>query len=107
MIQRLLSVSMKKLPGGRRPLLASVLLLAGLVTGWPQRVEAADPQAPSSSERMITAQSIWSQADAIQRASEQLPRGAVVTRTRCSEVTVRSGNFRSICTLTYEPAQAP
>lgn len=101
---------MQNLPGARRPLLAAVLLLAGLLPGllalWPQRVEAADPQERSSSARSVTVQSIWSQADAIQRASEQLPRGAVVTRTRCTEVNVRTGNYRYICTLSYEPAAA-
>jgi hypothetical protein len=57
----------------------------------------------------ITAESIWDRTNAIQRAQSQLPAGATVTRTTCTEVNVRTGNYRYICTLDYQeppPASA-
>jgi len=76
------------------------LLLAGLL------LNAATPAARADS---ITAESIWDKGDAIQRAQSQLPAGATVTRSRCTEVNVRTGNYRYICTLffTTAPAAAP
>lgn len=56
----------------------------------------------------ITAESIWDRSNAIQRARSQLPPGAVITRTECTEVNVRSGNYRYICTVYFnDPAPAP
>lgn len=81
---------------------AAMLLLTGLPLIAQERAHASDPR-----ERMVTAQSIWGQADAIQRASQLLPRDVQVIRTRCTEVNVGIGNFRSICTLIYIPGQAP
>lgn len=54
----------------------------------------------------ITAESIWDRGNAIQRAQSQLPAGATVTRTQCTEVNVRTGNYRYICTVFYEMAPA-
>jgi hypothetical protein len=78
---------------------AALLVAAVALLGRPEASRAGEP-----GERMVTVQSIWSQADAIQRASQQLPKGVVVLRTRCTEVNVRTGNYRYICTLTYRPA---
>ena len=58
----------------------------------------------------VTAESVWDRTNAIQRARSQLPAGASVTRTQCTEVNVRDGNYRYICTLDYAdpiPAAAP
>jgi hypothetical protein len=49
----------------------------------------------------VTAESIWDQGNALQRAQEQVPRGATVTGSHCTEVGVRMGNYRYICTVTY------
>ena len=49
----------------------------------------------------ITAESIWDKKNAIQRAQQQLPANATVTQTKCTEVNVRTGNYRYICTLDY------
>jgi hypothetical protein len=56
----------------------------------------------------ITAESIWDKGNAIQRAQSQLPAGASVTRTDCTEVNVRTGNYRYICTVFYtDPPARP
>jgi hypothetical protein len=52
----------------------------------------------------ITAESIWDQNNAIQRAQQQVPANATVTSTRCTVVNVRTGNYRYICTLDYTTA---
>lgn len=56
---------------------------------------------PTAQAGSITAESIWDQGNALQRAQEQLPAGATVTGHRCTEVNVRTGNYRYICTLEY------
>jgi len=56
----------------------------------------------------ITAESIWDQSNAIQRAQSQLPAGASVSRSECTVVNVRTGNYRYICTVFYtDPPAAP
>ena len=55
----------------------------------------------------ITAESIWDQNNAIQRAQQQVPANATVTSTRCTVVNVRTGNYRYICTLFYADAVPP
>jgi hypothetical protein len=72
---------------GRCSLLLGALLLAAL----PQAARAGS----------ATAESIWDKGNALQRAQEQVPRGATVTGSRCTEVNVRTGNYRYICTVTY------
>ena len=74
-----------------QPLLLGLPLAAGLAL-------AAGSAARAGS---ITAESIWDQQNAIQRAQQQLPANATVTNTRCTEVNVRTGNYRYICTLEY------
>ena len=49
----------------------------------------------------VTAESIWDKRNALQRAQSQLPAGSTVTRTQCTEVNVRTGNYRYICTLFF------
>lgn len=80
------------------------LRLTGASTGLLLLL-AAPAQAGS-----VTAESVWDRSNAIQRARSQLPAGASVTGTRCTDVNVRNGNDRYICTLDYvipAPAQAP
>ena len=48
----------------------------------------------------ITASSIWDKNNAIERAQEQMPAGAVVTAKRCQEIDVR-GYTRYSCTLEF------
>ena len=48
----------------------------------------------------ITASSIWDKNNAIERAQEQMPAGAVVTAKRCQEIEVR-GYTRYSCTLEF------
>jgi hypothetical protein len=55
----------------------------------------------------ITAESIWDKGNAIQRAQSQVPAGATVTRTECTVVNVRTGNYRYICTVFFSDAPAP
>ena len=74
---------------GRGVLLAAGLLLAS--------------QAPALAGS-VTAESIWDQANAIQRATSQIPRGTTVTGSSCMEVDLRGGSTRYICTVTYSSA---
>jgi hypothetical protein len=69
----------------------SVLLGALLLAALPPAAQAGS----------VTAESIWDKGNALQRAQEQVPRGATVTGSRCTEVNVRTGNYRYICTVTY------
>ena len=48
----------------------------------------------------ITASSIWDKNNAVERAQEQMPAGAVVTAKRCQEIDVR-GYTRYSCTLEF------
>lgn len=52
----------------------------------------------------ITAESVWSRDNALQRATEQVPAGATVTGSSCQEVNVRMGNYRYICTVEFSTA---
>ena len=74
--------------------LASIPLAATLSLSLP----------PAALAGSITAESIWDQSNAIQRAQQQLPANATVTNTRCTVVNVRTGNYRYICTLDYSTA---
>ncbi len=51
-----------------------------------------------------TASSVWDRDNALQRAREQMPAGATVTRERCEEVEVGIGNIRYRCTVWFDPA---
>lgn len=52
----------------------------------------------------VTASSIWDRQNALQRARQQLPAGAVITREHCQEVEVGLGNTRYLCTVEFSPA---
>ena len=65
---------------------------------------AALALAPAAQAGSITAESIWDQQNAIERAQQQLPANATVTNSRCTVVNVRTGNYRYICTLEYSTA---
>lgn len=60
--------------------------------------------APVARAGSITAESVMDENNARQRALQQVPRDATVTRTRCSDFTVGLDNFRYRCTVWYEPA---
>jgi hypothetical protein len=49
----------------------------------------------------VTADSVWDQNDARQRALEQIPAGSTVTGTRCEVISVGMGNDRYRCTVEY------
>lgn len=84
--------------GPRLPAATLLLALAAL---------AALPALPAQAGS-ITAESIWDKGNAIQRAQSQVPAGATVSRTECTEVNVRTGNYRYICTVFYaDPPAAP
>ena len=62
----------------------------------------------------VTAESIWDRSNAIQRVDlggdyvlAAVPAGATVSRTECTVVNVRTGNYRYICTLFYADAVPP
>ena len=64
---------------------------------------------PAAQAGSITASSIWDKNNAVERAQEQMPTGAVVTAKRCQEIDVR-GYTRYSCTLEFTqptPAATP
>jgi hypothetical protein len=75
----------------RRPTAAAWLAASALLLGL----------SPAAQAGSITAESIWDQKNAIERAQQQLPANATVTNTKCTVVNVRTGNYRYICTLEY------
>lgn len=74
-----------------RPVVLACALACALVGGVPARAGS------------VTASSVWDQDNALQRAREQLPKGATVTRERCEELNMGLDNFRYRCTLWFEP----
>lgn len=52
----------------------------------------------------VTAESVMDEANARQRALQQVPRDAAVTRTHCEDFSVGLDNFRYRCTVWYETA---
>ncbi|WP_255441498.1 MULTISPECIES: hypothetical protein [unclassified Synechococcus] len=81
------------LPWGRGLAAAVLLSLVGL--------------APARSGS-VSADSVWDKGNALQRARQLVPRGAVPGRHRCQEMTVGMGNYRYRCTVEYsqpEPLQ--
>ena len=55
---------------------------------------------PAAQAGSITASSIWDKNNAVERAQESMPTGAVVTAKRCQEIDVR-GYTRYSCTLEF------
>lgn len=86
---------------GRRAGTALALMVLALVAlaAWPLAVRAQ----PSR-----TAESIWSQEDASQRALQLVPSGARVDSTACQEIGVGSmgGLPRYRCTVRFSPGAA-
>jgi hypothetical protein len=76
------------------------LVAATLLTSLPLLM-------PPARAGSITASSIWDRSNALERARQQLPAGAVVTREQCQEVEVGIGNIRYLCTVDFTPATAP
>ena len=75
-------------------------MVAGLaVLCWPLAAHAG----------VAIGESIWTQQNAIDRATQMIPSGAQVTATECSTVEVGTGNDHYICRVTYSdpPATAP
>jgi len=50
----------------------------------------------------ITAESVWDEADATQRAEEQVPQGSTVTDTKCRVIQVKESD-RYRCTVFFKP----
>lgn len=51
-----------------------------------------------------TAESIWDESNARERALQQVPQGATVSATTCESISVGMGNTRYRCTVTFTPA---
>ncbi len=66
------------------------LLLAAVLLGGPACAGS------------VTADSVWDQNDARQRAMQQVPAGSSVTGTRCQTISVGMGNDRYRCTVEYQ-----
>ncbi len=49
----------------------------------------------------VSADSVWDRGNALQRARQLVPRGAIPGRHRCQEMTVGTGNFRYRCTVEF------
>ena len=81
------------------PTLARLILAGSLVAGVAVLIPAA--RAGSA-----TASSIWNKTNALARARQQLPPGAVITGEHCQEVEVGIGNIRYLCTVEFSPAPA-
>jgi hypothetical protein len=59
---------------------------------------------PAARAGSVTAESVMDANNARQRALQQVPRNATVTRSRCRDFSVGTGNFRYRCTVWYEAA---
>ena len=69
---------------------------AGAAAAWALGASGAPALAGS-----VTASSIWDRTNALERARQQLPPGAVITREHCQEVEVGLGNTRYLCTVEF------
>ncbi|MCT0219980.1 hypothetical protein KQ304_13435 [Synechococcus sp. CS-1329] len=87
--------------------------LCCLVAAAPALVGVAPAHSGS-----VTADSVWTRENALQRARQLVPSGAIPGRHRCQEMTVGMGNFRYRCTVEFsrpaavlqpdqQPAQQP
>jgi predicted exporter len=79
-----------------------------LLAGWPLATALLLPllTAPALAGS-VTADSVWDRNDARQRALQQVPKGATVSRTSCEVISVGMGNDRYRCTVWYEKESAP
>lgn len=60
---------------------------------------------PAARAGSATASSIWNKTNALARARQQLPPGAIVTAEHCQEVEVGIGNIRYLCTVEFSPVE--
>jgi hypothetical protein len=79
------------IPGQPRPVVALTLLGALLAL-----------QGPAAWAGSATAESIWDRTNALERAREQVPAGATVTRERCQEIEVGLDNIRYRCSVEWQ-----
>ena len=86
------------------PALAHLLLTGSLLAG--SLVAGMAGLVPAARAGSATASSIWNKTNALARARQQLPLGAVVTGEHCQEVEVGIGNIRYLCTVEFSPAPA-
>jgi hypothetical protein len=75
-------------------LLRSAALISGLLLAAPL----------ASWAESSTAESIWDESNARERALQQVPQGATVGATTCESISVGMGNTRYRCTVTFTPA---
>lgn len=54
-----------------------------------------------------TAESVWDQQSALERARQQMPPGTTASRERCEEVEVGVGNPRYRCTVEWHDTVTP
>jgi hypothetical protein len=54
-----------------------------------------------------TAESVWDESNARQRALQQVPQGATITGTSCESFSVGMGNTRYRCTVIFTTAPGP
>ena len=59
-------------------------------------------QGPAVWAGSATAESIWDRNNALERAREQVPAGATVTRERCQEIEVGLDNIRYRCSVEWQ-----
>ncbi|EAQ74608.1 MULTISPECIES: hypothetical protein [unclassified Synechococcus] len=55
----------------------------------------------------VSADSVWDRGNALQRARQLVPRGAIPGRHRCQEMTVGMGNYRYRCTVEFSQPASP
>lgn len=60
---------------------------------------------PAARAGSATASSIWNKTNALARARQQLPPGAIVTGEHCQEIEVGIGNIRYLCTVEFSPVE--
>jgi hypothetical protein len=54
-----------------------------------------------------TAESVWNRANALERARQQVPAGATITREHCQEIWVGMDNIRYRCSVEWQQPTAP
>lgn len=79
------------------PALAGLILAGSLLA-------ATAGLSPAAHAGSATASSIWNKTNALARARQQLPPGAIVTSEHCQEVEVGVGNIRYLCTVEFSVA---
>lgn len=78
------------------------LMLGVLVALTFAGLSMFSPWVPAARARSITTSSVWNKNNALERARQQLPRGATVTKERCDTVEVGRNNPRYRCTVWYD-----